>query len=206
MSLSATHNRSLTRDALLLCIKFLILAPICLGIWWLLVPYYGWLLGQVSGQILILLGKPITAVRVEVQDVSLTPLTAKAVLERIITNTHTALTFFEKDQPKTMPVAYMVTNMAPFVALVLATGGLGLRRRVKALVIGMLILALGHLFFAVILYAFAAALRDYPQLVMAAYAVFHTLPFLLWVVLAYWDRLMGIIKESTGVSGNKSGN
>lgn len=167
------------RGALFLSLKFLILAPICMVAWWMLVPCYGYVLGQITGNILLhVLREPIVAVRVE----------AAGLL-----NTESLLVWiFEDGSGRNVPICRLITNMAPFVALVLATGGLGVMRRLKALAIGCSIIALGHIVF--IIFTFQAQSR-YPALVSSLSYVLHTLPFLLWVILAYWDKLMALMAK-----------
>ena len=58
-----THGRTI----LFLCIKFAVLAPVCLVAWLLVMPAYAWVLAHVTGAFLrFILGEPIEGVFVNV--------------------------------------------------------------------------------------------------------------------------------------------
>ncbi|HEO71048.1 MAG TPA: hypothetical protein ENN80_07275, partial [Candidatus Hydrogenedentes bacterium] len=157
-------------------VRFVVFAPLCLVLWWLVLPVYARILGAVSSAIL----EYIANVPIESYDVSNTGLTN----EKGILNTGTRLTFLLDDgTPRTMPgLGSLVTNVAPFVALVLATSTLTLLRRAKIIAIGLPVLFAAHVGFVLI--AFLAGASEFST---ALAQLFITLPFLLWIVLAYWE-------------------
>lgn len=172
------------RGLLFLCGKFLVFVVPATVLWWLVLPYYAWVLVQVTGGILRLgLGEAIEYGRVEVAG---------------ILNTSSMLILGVEGVPRKMAVALLVTNVPPFVALVLATDGLGWRRRLKILAIGNGILAVGHVAFIVYSLHFlgVTTAREVPAIPMAVLQFYLTLPFLLWLVLAYWERLAGYLGEA----------
>ena len=157
---------------LLLCLKFVFLAPICLVAWLLVLPWYTWVLAYASEFILKYAAHyPIAAVEV----------TGAGFL-----NTGTTLTYTMNEHRLTMQdVGHLVTNVAPFVALVLATSGLGVWRRLKILAAGVGIIFVFHA--ATIVLRYAGGRTTLPT---AIGFIAITLPFLLWIVLAYWDAVI----------------
>lgn len=96
-------------------------------------------------------------------------------------------------------------NVAPFLALVLATGGISWLRRLLTLLGGTAILVLGHVvylcYLAWLFHKMVSQPGSMPPpdvLPQVASQFFVILPFLLWVVLAYWDRLAGYFAEDNG--------
>jgi len=134
-------------------------------------PVYAWLLGHAAALPLKAAGYPIRRVLV----------TSGGLL-----NTDTTLGFDLGDRISETPVSWVVTNMAVYIALVLATRRLGWRGWVRALAIGATVLALTHLTHLVVFFSLAKTIARYPQLPTAIAQIFVTLPFLLWIVLAYW--------------------
>lgn len=150
--------------------------------WWLLLPYYGYVLAQISGGILLnLLHVPIEAAKIEPGDA--------------ILNTASMLVFQLDGQPKPFPIALLITNMAPYLALVLATPGLRLLRRLFITVLGAAILFAGHVAFIVLAFYYRAEIAQAPSIPMAVAQFYLTLPFLLWVILAYWDRITASLSD-----------
>jgi len=82
-------------------------------------------------------------------------------------------------------VGHLVTNVAPFIALVLATSDLGFWKRVKVLAIGISIIFVFHNLTIVL--RFVAGRTTLPT---AIGFIAITLPFLLWIVLAYWGKVI----------------
>lgn len=166
---------SLGRTTLLLCLKFAVLAPICLVVWLWLLPTYTWLLGHATGLVLKLI------LRVPIETV--------VVTRGGFLNTGTALAYALADgrQPTMHDVGKLVTNVAPFIALVLATPGLGLWRRLKVIILGFVIIFLFHGLTIVLRFMSTGSKLALPNTVGF---VAVTLPFLLWIVLAYWDKLV----------------
>ncbi len=155
-----------------MALRFLALAAFLVPLWWLLVPVYGWLLVQGCGVVLrSLLGMPITAGTIEVSG---------------ILNTESLLVLYVDDQATRMKFVQLVTNLPPLVALVLATPGLVWRRRLGALLLGGALLCLGHVLFIILALRFSDALQQRPEIPTALAQFSLTLPFLLWIMLAYW--------------------
>ncbi len=158
-----------------LCVKFIVLAPICLVLWLLVLPKYTWLLGNASGLLLkYVFQYPIEGVEAP----------AAGFL-----NTGTSLVYVMGGHRLTMEdVGKLVTNIAPYLALVLATSGLGAWRRARVIAIGVAIIFVFHA--ATIILRFTAGRTTLPT---AIGFIAITLPFLLWIVLAYWDKVMAYL-------------
>jgi hypothetical protein len=167
----------------LFVIKFCIGIVVLVGIWWeLVLPTYGWMLGKVTGLIAsTLLGVPVDGVVVKVDG---------------LFNTHTMLEFAVGERRPAMPIAQLVTNIPPYIALVLATAGIALGKRLRILAYGCGILIVGHVLFLCTLLRFQESLLAHPQIPVAIIQLFLTLPFLLWIVFAYWDRISALLRES----------
>jgi hypothetical protein len=160
------------KSTLWLCLRFVVLAPICLVLWLLALPAYTWILGHATAAVL--------------KYVFRTPIDSVIITREGFLNTGTQLTYVIGEQMPTMnDVGHLVTNVAPFIALVLATSGLGWLRRLKILGIGIGIIFLSH--GATIILRFVAGRTTLPT---AIGFISITLPFLLWIVLAYWDSLL----------------
>ncbi len=171
------------------CTKFLVCVTALVVLWWLAIPYYGYLLLQVSGGILkYIVGMPIAAGWIEPGGVL---------------NTDTWMHFLLEGDTvdKMTPLALLVTNVPPYLALVLATRGLRLWKRLRVLLYGTGILALGHILFIVIVLRFQESLQQYSELPTAVIQFYLTMPFLLWIIFAYWDRITGA-QDSQGPNGN----
>ncbi|MBI4560356.1 MAG: hypothetical protein HY706_22440 [Candidatus Hydrogenedentes bacterium] len=158
--------------------RLVLLAPVCLVLWWLIMPYYAWVLGEISVVVLrYLLRLPVESVTVEPSG---------------FLNTETLLRFGWESRTREIAMCVLVTNIATFVALVLATprgARLTLRRRLRTLALGTGILALGQEVYLILAFTFAGAVSQSPEFPTALAQVFITLPFPLWVVLAHWDRM-----------------
>ena len=167
----------------LFIIKFLVGIVVLVGIWWKFVmPGYGWLLGKLCGAICsLLLGVPVEGSLIKLDG---------------LLNTHTELEFMIGDRRPAMPIAQLVTNIPPYWALVLATPGIALWRRVRILGYGTGILVAGHLLFLCTLLKFQERLLEHPEIPIAIVQFFLTLPFLLWIVFAYWDRIVAMMDKN----------
>lgn len=167
-------------------LRFLVLALGLVALWWWMMPWYGMVLGQAGGGIARFgLGTPITGV---------------AVLPEGFLNTETKLRFYvavseEHTAEPTLFMAQLVTNVVPYVALVLATAGLALAHRLRVLLLGTSILVAGHILFVALFLAFQEVLRGYAEVVTASLQFFLILPFLLWVWLVYSDRIASFLAE-----------
>lgn len=165
------------------CFRFAVIAPAVLAIWWLILPVYVWCMGQVSGEILIYLARmPIDALRVETDPAG-------------ILNSATTLTFYGDSGQRTIAIAYMVNNLPPFVILVLATPGLRIGRRIRALSIGSGILAATHVVFVAAAYRYADFAAEHAEVPQALGKFLLTLPFVLWIALAYWDKAVALFDD-----------
>lgn len=166
-------------------LKFALLAGVCLPLWWLAVPSYSWVLGQVVGFFEIhVFGLTIQSMHVESDG---------------IMGTHTVLTFVTESGEMSSEIGRLVNNVPPFVLLVLATPGLALRRRVKVLATGIGILVTTHIGFVTVAFAFSESVARHPELAVAFGKFLVTLPFILWIVLAYWERLATLLNEESGL-------
>lgn len=158
-------------------VKFLVFVGVLVVAWWWFLPYYCYGLVQVSGAILkYAMGVPILAGWIE----------AGGML-----NTDSWLVFvvegFTHEQ-KT-PIALLITNLPPYLALVLATPGLRWARRLRILLYGSAVIMAGHVLFLVVVLRYQEALKEIDQLPIAVIQFYLTLPFLLWIVFAYWQRI-----------------
>lgn len=166
------------RSILLFALKFLVCVGLLVVLWWLFLPYYGFFLAQSTGATLRWgFQIPIEYARIELGG---------------LLNTESHLVFglsgAEAGHPRQMSIALLVTNVPPYWALVLATAGLAWRRRLRVLLVGTAILVAGHYAFIVVAFRFGAILQA-SELLTAVAQFYLTLPFLLWIVLAYRDRL-----------------
>lgn len=161
-----------TRALLAFALKFTLYLAVLAPLWWLLIPHYGWLLVQGCGSLLKFgLGMPILAGRIDPQGVL---------------NTGSLLVFNLEGHDATMKIGVLVTNLPPYLALVLATPGLTWKRRLAVLAIGSAILMLFHAAFIIVMLRFGGQLHAAAEIPTAVSQFFLTLPFLLWIVLAYW--------------------
>ncbi len=176
------------RGPLWFCAKFLVFVTVLVAAWWMFLPYYGQFLLQVSGGILkYALGLPIESGR---------------VVSKELLNTGTDLVFrMAEGRIRGLHIALLTTNVPPYLALVLATGGLALGRRLRVMAYGFGILCAFHLIFIIVFMRFQETLAKASEIPTAVVLFFLTLPFLMWIVFAYWDRLTG----NGGPSRNEAG-
>jgi hypothetical protein len=141
-------------------------------VYWSILPGYAWCLGHASSAVLATVGGfPIDHVLVD---------RAGAL------NTQSILRYTGEELSRSIPIGQLVTNTAPFIALVLATGGLGLIKRIRALGTGVILLAVCHTAYLVFAFAFSETISRSSQIPMALGQLVITLPFLLWIVLGFW--------------------
>lgn len=172
------------RTVFFFVLRFCLIAPVILVLWWILVPSYVWALGQISGGIIN--GLVETAIE------------SMKVISDGILNTHTSLVYLVDGVERTIEIAYIVNNMPSFLALVLATAGLGFRKRLGILAIGIAIMMAGHVLFLVSSYVLRTQIAESPQVFVAFGKFSQTLPFVLWIVLAYWNRILALFAEGNG--------
>jgi exosortase/archaeosortase family protein len=170
-------TKSPLAGVLLFCLRFILFAVCFQALWWYAIPWYGWFLVQVSGIILVLLGIPIEAGYIE-------------SLGELPLNTDASLVFHIGGLKRALPIALLVTNLPPYIALVLATGGHAFWKRLRILLYGCGILVSGHIFYIVILVKYQARLQEAQEIFYAIILFYLTLPFLLWIVFAYREKII----------------
>lgn len=163
-----------------------IIAPVGLYLWWAyLLPPYAWLIGQGSGAIVNLLrGGPILAMKIETD-------------ESFVLHAKSFITFTEAYRVRQFDVMYLVDSFPAYIILVLATSGLGLVRRLRVVFIGSAIILAGNISYVSIMY-----FQHLPP-GASTYALgqfWLTLPFVLWIVFAYWDRLAQFFGDEEAAS------
>jgi len=174
--------------ALFFCVKFLFFLTIIMWAWLMLMPYYGWLLMQAGGGLLInVLGVPLEpGCKVETHG---------------LLNFTSTITLAMHGRLPSSQYAQIAANLAPFLALVLATGRLSWKRRLLSLLGGSLILVACHIAFIVHLgyQMHLSYLGESHEIVVDASQVaiqfMIMLPFLLWLIFAYWDKLGAYFAE-----------
>lgn len=177
----------------LFLLKFALFATLLLTLWWWVVqPRYVWAAGQAAGVLIqYVMGVPLEGMRV-------------AVDERGVLSTMTSLVYLHDGDTAQIKVAFLVANLPAYAALVFATGGIGWPRRLRALVYGGGILFAGHVVFLVVMFTFARKVQAAPE-VPTAFGIFvMTLPFLLWIVFAYWERASAWFDGTAGRDGEKT--
>jgi len=159
------------------CLKFIFFVIPLVAIWWWFgVPWYGEFLKQVTGGILKFgFGMDI--------------ISGDIILAGMM-NTDSVLRFVIGTHEPTMNITKLISNLPPYVALVLATPALAFWRRLRVIAYGVSILSLCHILFIVFALRFQEYQVHHSEIPMALAQFFITLPFLLWVVFAYWDRIL----------------
>jgi len=130
------------------------------------------------------------------------PVEAVRVQTQGLFNTTTLLEFTIGERKPAMPIAQLITNIPPYIALVLATAGIPLWRRARILGYGCGILLAGHILYVCVLLRFQEQLKAHPEVPVAATQFFLTLPFLLWIVFAYWDRITAMLGDAEDAPRN----
>ena len=124
-------------------------------------------------------------------------------------NSLTTIQFVTATERPTLPLAQVCTNVAPYLALVLASGGLKWSRRLAVAFVGVSILGLTHLLHLVCAFVWRDTVAAHPQVptVLGQFAI--TLPFLLWIILCYWNSISGLVtntKSTEGTADNSDSN
>ena len=162
--------------------RFTVLIIVCLPLWWLMMPHYALCIGRIVA-VMVSHTTPMSIEAVSVSNAGDAPL-----------NTGTALHFTIGGIDRTLPdVGQIFTNIAPFVALVLATAGLGFLRRLKVLGIGCAVLVATHIVFLWLMFILMAHGQRDMRIPLGQF--FLTLPFPLWILLAYWNKIASFFKE-----------
>jgi hypothetical protein len=158
-------------------------------LWWLAIPYYGTALARLSGGVLAtFFSEPITAAWIRPEGTL---------------NTASLLVFLFEGREIPFPIGLLVTNMIPYLALVVATPGLSVLRRHVILYTGAAILFLGHVLFIVLAFRFREFIGKHQDLPHAIAQFYLTIPFLLWIILAYWGKISRYFAEN-GPAGRKT--
>jgi hypothetical protein len=182
-------NESHLRRVTLFALRLVCITPFVLVLWWLSMPLYSAVIGHIAALFLKYIGGyPIAHVVVKAEG---------------LLNTDTTLGFDLGGRVPTTPVSWVVTNVAVFIALVLATRRLSWKQRGRALGIGIVVLAVTHIAHIIVFFAYAKTIARYPEIPTAIAQVFVTLPFLLWIVLAYWrGNTLGIAQDNPGAASD----
>ena len=165
---------------LLFAIKFAVAATLCTTLWWLVTPSYLHVMGRIVALCLRVTGVDVQGVSVQVAG---------------ILNTDSLLIFSIRTElgikPAEIPAVSLAMNIPTYVSLVLATAGLALKQRANKLFLGLAILVASHIFYVLLVFwmgSHAPAARSIPAMIVM-------LPFLLWIVLVYWQQIAGLLLE-----------
>lgn len=162
--------------------KFSVIVAVLLVGWWTIQPQYVRAIGKISGVAIVYVGGvSIDGFVVEVD-------------ESGVLNTRTSLVYLQDDRRYPINVSFLIANLPAYIALVLATTGLGWKHRASALFIGSSILILGHIVFLAVMFTFAREVQSAPEVPTAFGMFIMTLPFLLWIVLAYRDKIIELFE------------
>lgn len=158
------------RSVLIFALRFTAAILVIAPLWWLAMPAYGWALLQLCGAFLKwILGVSIEAGRVEPSGVL---------------NTGTALVYQIGGVESRLALARLVTNLAPFLALIIATPGRPLRWRTTAALGGGGLLVVLHGAYIILALRLRDTIAIHPEAATALSQFMLTLPFLLWAAAA----------------------
>ncbi|HOV33282.1 MAG TPA: hypothetical protein PLX23_07970 [Candidatus Hydrogenedens sp.] len=170
-------------QTLAFCIKFIVIVIPLVCIWWWLIPIYGWILVQISGSVLrFVLGVPILA---------------GGVRPSGFLNTGSTIYFLIQgyEFEKTSPIALLITNLPPFISLMLVTR-ISWLSRLKKIIWGSVIIILGHILFIVIVLRYQEILKEYSELPVAVIQFYLTMPFMLWIAMVFRDLFLKRSEEN----------
>jgi hypothetical protein len=177
----------------MLIARFTVLGPLCLVIWMLVLPVYSQGIGSASGIVLrFAFGYPVESVHMEPFEPGPEGEGMSGrMVRRVQSSMDRKMVFTINGAPKPFrKVAEYFINIAPFVALALASVGISFRRRVAMLAIGISLIALAHVAFVVAAVYWAVHFALSPNIYITVGMLLITMPFLLWIVMGYGDRLM----------------
>ena len=177
------NRRARTGRIVFFGLRFALAAPLCLAAWWFIMPYYVLALGQLCKPFINASGN-VGVHAVEVKR-------AGAL------DTQTSLCFVTGNGTRRIAIGQLVTNIAPFAALILATKGLGLSRRLGLFLAGFAVLAGAHAAFLVLVFKLANTGGAGAALPTALGQLVITLPFLLWLVLCWWAGAVPLPRNTT---------
>lgn len=171
------------------CMKFIIVVVPLVCLWWLFIPIYGWLLVQISGAILkFVMGVPIVAGGIRPSGFLNTASTIYFVIQGY-------------EFEKASPIALLITNLPPFISLILITR-ISLLSRLKKMLWGAGIIMLGHILFIVIVLRYQEVLKQYNELPMAVIQFYLTMPFMLWIAMVFRERFLRRFMNSPSQNKN----
>ncbi len=194
------------RGIAFLALKFTFFAPACIVLWCLLLPAYATFLGHMLVPILQYLAPIlaprmawVTPVAVESFQLAYADIgNPEGIFNTAIHHTGIRLVFLhDGGQERSVPLALLIMNVAPFAALMLATAALGIKRRLKLVGIGLAILVLAHMGFLMMAFLMQGFIAAHTEIADSIGKFCITLPFLLWIVLAYRDRLSAFFDNGT---------
>ena len=173
----APSSPSPVKAPLVLLAKFFAFVPIVATLWWFIMPVYLHIAGETSAWTLrTMFARPLDGASVERDSRDRTP-SALSMPVLVYHNNEARIPLRDAWS--------LAANVVPFIALVLATPGLGMKRILRVLATGFAILAAGHIVYLVLIVLFAGNIAKASQVPTAVAQAFLTLPFLLWIVLAY---------------------
>jgi hypothetical protein len=165
------------KPILIFAFKFLLFSPIIWIAWWFVLPQYAWIIGQISGTLISIIGRmPIEAVTI-VSD------------EDSFLNSNTSLIFTYQQRQMPFDIASLVANLPPFLILILATPKIKLRPAIRALLIGTPIIAAAQIAFIFSAFTLMKQIEQAREIPEGIGYVLIALPFLLWVVLIHWQSV-----------------
>ena len=162
-------------------LRCLLLSPIVLVLWWTVSPQYAWVLGQICSPLINIFNDP--------------NIRALFVRSEGIFNTNTVLILRTMRIEQTLDIAYLINNVPALIILSIATGSITWGRRLKILAIGGGILFASHVLFIVGMYTFSESAHLSSEIAVSLGQFLVTLPFVIWIVLAYWDKLGALFDE-----------
>ncbi len=161
-------TNSVPKKIIFFLVRFFVFAPVTLVIWWYSIPIYASTLGFLCVVMLrYLFWLPATGFQVN----------ASGIL-----NTGTLLELVVNDHRYPLPIAQLTTNIAPFVALMLASFKKTEKAWIRHLGWGIAVLVVSHLIYIVLAFQFRHTISLYPDIPTIVAEIFLTLPFLLWVL------------------------
>lgn len=187
-------KRSRFANIAIFCLRFAVFAPICLYVWWwLLLPPYAYVLGQISSVCINLFtDAPIIAMKVVPN-------------ENSVLNADTNLRYITAERQLRFEISYLVDSLPPFIILVLATPGLKFLRRLKVLAIGAGLYFAGQVLYITGFYLFSSSLAKSAEIGIALGQFWLTLPFIMWIVLVYWERILPRDPQPAASNGGEDG-
>lgn len=173
-----------SKTILIFALRFLLAAALIWPLWWWILPQYAWIIGQISGTLTTFSGDmKIDALRVETG-------------ESLMFNANTSLVFTHQGNEYPFQIASLVSNLPPFLILFLATPGIKLKKGLRALVIGIPVIAAGHIAFITLAFVFQNQIQKQPEIPTGIGYVFLTLPFTLWLTLIHWETVSGYLNAT----------